>query len=326
MENVMNATASRSAASTSGPVLDNRRVLAGLIDLAVIGAGSAVILAAAGGSLGAPLAGVLVCWALYYYFAFESGNGQTLGKRLMKIRVVRTDGAPAEMREIAIRTVVRVIDMQFIYVVGLIAMLATGERRGRLGDLAADTMIATTADEAAKADPGAGTPAAKASFAGPRIGELHEQLFAEASVPETPAVPELRPFEPVAELDPADVEFGPAEVGLRPAALALGPELEDPQDADEERPEDLGDEADPDLASETIKELAADVAAAKEAEDEPVAEDEAPGEEEDEADVTVTPVETVSAIDLVMDGENEVSEEALADLMGDESPADARRE
>jgi hypothetical protein len=84
---------------------------------------------------------VIAAWALYYYFACESGGGQTLGKRLMKIRVVGLDGKPAGMGDIAVRTVLRLIDGLFLYLVGLIVMLVTGERRGRLGDLAAGTMI-----------------------------------------------------------------------------------------------------------------------------------------------------------------------------------------
>ena len=56
----------------------------------------------------------------------------------MKIRVVRADGRPAGMREVAVRTILRVVDN---YLVGLIAMLATGERRQRIGDLAAGTIV-----------------------------------------------------------------------------------------------------------------------------------------------------------------------------------------
>src|SRR5918998_1532094 len=97
----MNATAQASAAPVSGSKLDNRRVLAALIDLLVVAVGGAVILGAAGrlgdppSELGGLLGLVVLGWALYYYFACESGNGQTLGKRAMKIRVVRTDGRPA---------------------------------------------------------------------------------------------------------------------------------------------------------------------------------------------------------------------------------------
>src|SRR5215213_8929077 len=127
----MNAIASATAVSASGPQLDNRRVLAALIDLAIVGVGAAVILAAAGvlgdspSEIGAPLIAVTLGWALYYYFVCESSEStQTLGKRVMKLRVARVDGRPPDMREIALRTVARVVDMQFVYLVGLIVMLA----------------------------------------------------------------------------------------------------------------------------------------------------------------------------------------------------------
>src|SRR5688500_16639624 len=129
MQGQMNAIAQTSARALSGSKLDNRRMLAALIDLAVVGAGGAAILVAAGvlggdgGSLSAPLAGVVLCWALYYYFACESGGGQTIGKKLTRVRVVGVDGRAAGIREIALRTVLRVIDTALV---GLIAMLATG--------------------------------------------------------------------------------------------------------------------------------------------------------------------------------------------------------
>ncbi len=143
----MNAIAHASAMPANGPQLDNRRVLAGIIDLMVVLAGALVIGYAAGltgaeyGKAGLAIAAVIAAWALYYYFACESGGGQTLGKRVMKIRVVGLDGEPAGMGDIAVRTVLRLIDGLFLYLVGLIVMLVTGERRGRLGDLAAGTMI-----------------------------------------------------------------------------------------------------------------------------------------------------------------------------------------
>lgn len=143
----MNGIAHGSAMPDNGPQLDNRRVLAGIIDLMVVLAGALVIGYAAGltgaeyGKAGLAMWAVIAGWALYYYFACESGGGQTLGKRLMKIRVVGLDGKPAGMGNIAVRTVLRLIDGLFLYLVGLIVMLVTGERRGRLGDLAAGTMI-----------------------------------------------------------------------------------------------------------------------------------------------------------------------------------------
>src|SRR5918995_2376886 len=141
---VMNATGHASAAPTTGPKLDNRRVLAAIVDLAIVVAGTVVILSAADalasdtGDVRGALSAVVLGWALYYYFALESGGGQTVGKKLMKLRVVRVDGSPVGMREVAVRTILRVVDN---YLVGLIVMLATGDRRQRIGDLAAGTIV-----------------------------------------------------------------------------------------------------------------------------------------------------------------------------------------
>ena len=87
----MNAIAHASALSTTGPQLAPRRVLAALIDLVVVGAGAALILFAAdalpngSGSardeIGSGLYLITLAWALYYYFACESGGGQTLEGR-----------------------------------------------------------------------------------------------------------------------------------------------------------------------------------------------------------------------------------------------------
>jgi uncharacterized RDD family membrane protein YckC len=147
----MNAIAHAPALSTTGPQLDNRRVLAALIDLVVVAAGAALILFAAdalpsgNGSardeVGSGLYLLATAWALYYYFACESGGGQTLGKRVMRLRVVRADGGEAGMGEIAVRTVLRVVDGIGLYLVGLVVMLVSGKRRQRLGDMAGGTIV-----------------------------------------------------------------------------------------------------------------------------------------------------------------------------------------
>lgn len=289
-----------SAMPVSGSQLDNRRVLAALIDLLIVGAGYAVILAAAG-KLGAPAAGgaltaVGIGWALYYYFAMESGDGQTLGKRVMKIRVVDVNGAPAGMREVALRTALRVIDGLFLYLVGLIVMLATRERRGRLGDLVGGTMIVSAEKAAPAPDPSA--PEAPAA-AGPRV--------------------------PIAESGPA---FAPAEA--EPVAEAEPAVEAEPEVASVEEAEPVED-AGPEVASPALVELASDVTAVtedpeREVEEEPepeieelpaaeteqaeAEEAEAPAaavEDEEDHEVTVKSVETVSAIDLVMEDEEAVA-------------------
>ena len=193
----MNAIAHASAVSASGPRLDNRRVLAALIDLVVLGAGAALIGFVAGALNGGEveftpaLEVILLGWALYYYFACESGGGQTIGKRLMKLRVVRADGGHAGMREIFVRTILRVIDGIALYLVGLIVMLVTGERRQRLGDLAGGTVVVDAAAPASAAP----VPAAAAAPA-VTLPELPSERVAEEPAASVPPAPELRPFEP----------------------------------------------------------------------------------------------------------------------------------
>ena len=207
MVSVMNATAQASAASISGSKLDNRRVLAALVDVGIVLAGSVVILFAADALSGdsseirGALLAVILGWALYYHFAMESGGGQTVGKKLMKLRVVLADGRPAGMREIAVRTVVRVVDSIGFYIVGLIVMLATGERRQRLGDLAAGTKV-VDASATAYAPP---APVAVPVEETVVEDEAVEDEPADLAAPEAPVAPEMRPFDPpMAEDEPVE--------------------------------------------------------------------------------------------------------------------------
>ena len=84
-------------------------------------------------------AGLLVlAIEMSYFFLFESLKGQTIGKRVANLRVVRPDGNAASTGKIAVRTLLRPIDYTIF---GIITVLATGKRRQRLGDLAADTIV-----------------------------------------------------------------------------------------------------------------------------------------------------------------------------------------
>lgn len=303
---VMNAIAHASALPLSGPKLDNRRVVAALIDLVVVGAGGALILAAAGalgsdaGERGGALGAVILGWALYYYFACESSGGQTLGKKLLKLRVLRADGGAVGMREVAVRTVLRVVDGVGLYLVGLIVMVVTGERRGRLGDLAAGTIVADASASTVVAEPvAAGAP--------PVMEPVAQRATVTLPPPVAAPVPELRPFEP--ELAPEPVVVAEPE----PVVEVVEPEPEpepvvEPDPVVEVvEPEPVAEpvevaEPDPvaEIASPSLQELARDLAAASASSREPV-EDE-PAEDEP---FVVKPVETVSAIDLVMGGDTE---------------------
>src|SRR4051794_12839415 len=147
----VNGLAHAAAPPIAGPVLDNKRVAAALIDLLVLVV-VGFLLATLSGAYTTSARLVTVAWVLYYYFALELLTGQTLGKKLMGLRVAQADGRPPELRQVAVRTVLRLVDGIGVYLVGLIAMLATGDRRQRLGDLAAGTIV-TTADEPAAREP-----------------------------------------------------------------------------------------------------------------------------------------------------------------------------
>jgi uncharacterized RDD family membrane protein YckC len=310
--------AQANAVPVSGSKLDNRRVLAALIDLAVVGVGWAVILAAAGllgespSGIGAPLVGVMLAWALYYYFACESGSGQTLGKRVTNIRVVGLDGAPAGTREIALRTVLRLIDMQLLYLVGLIVMLSTRERRGRLGDLVAGTMV-VSADAPA--------PASTAPLPEPAVARVPIAESGPAFEPPPEPEPEV---EPAAEQEESAGDLtSPALQELISDVAASAGSAPDEEEAVEdeplaepvaeepvaqERPEDEPvDEPVGEPVEEPVEEPLEEGPAVEVLDDQPFGDEPAADAHEDEAasepdeDVTVKSVETVSAIDLVMD-------------------------
>lgn len=81
----------------------------------------------------------VVLWL--YYPAFEwLRRGQTPGKRSQGIRVVRTTGQPAGLAAVAVRNLVRIVEVFVLPFLALISIVVT-RRSQRLGDLAAGTMV-----------------------------------------------------------------------------------------------------------------------------------------------------------------------------------------
>jgi uncharacterized RDD family membrane protein YckC len=132
------------------------RFLALAIDT-LVQAGGVLVLASVAfvasllGVTGASIAGtwalagaVILMFLLYYgyYALFEMlWNGQTPGKRAIRLRVITTSGRPISAYDAILRNLLRIVDqLPGIYTVGLLSIFFT-ERNQRLGDLAADTVV-----------------------------------------------------------------------------------------------------------------------------------------------------------------------------------------
>lgn len=137
------------------------RIVAGFVDYVIIGiiAGVLSIFAfvpwmGAGpmmiGGIGWPawfsgMFGIMaLMWLLWlvYFTYFEGTSGQTIGKRLMQIRVLRESGGRCDIGSALIRNILRIIDhLPFLYILGII-LIASTEKRQRLGDMLAKTIVA----------------------------------------------------------------------------------------------------------------------------------------------------------------------------------------
>jgi uncharacterized RDD family membrane protein YckC len=80
---------------------------------------------------------------LYGYFAcFEIlWNGQTPGKRIIGLRVVKTSGRPLTAAETIGRNLMRIVDsLPFFYAIGVVTALVNSENK-RLGDFVAGSIV-----------------------------------------------------------------------------------------------------------------------------------------------------------------------------------------
>lgn len=129
-----------------------RRLLAGLLDLIVlagllVGVGILFGGAHAGnGNYSVQLNGlpavVFLVAALTYYVGLELLFGRTIGKFLVHIRAVRTDGGRLTPKAALLRNLGRIIDgLPIFYLVGLIALFASNSPRQRVGDRIAGTTV-----------------------------------------------------------------------------------------------------------------------------------------------------------------------------------------
>jgi uncharacterized RDD family membrane protein YckC len=125
------------------------RFLAWAVDLACVGAGTSIL----GTALGllnlisvdfAQAVSVLVFFVLqigYAFFCEWLWRGQTVGKRMFRLRVVDASGLRLQFSQIVIRNLLRFVDMlPAFYLVGGASTLLN-PRSQRLGDIAANTIV-----------------------------------------------------------------------------------------------------------------------------------------------------------------------------------------
>src|SRR6266542_4032026 len=116
------------------------RAIAYIIDAIILGIVGAVIGAVLGNN--ASLTGLinLILGIVYFvYFWSASGNGQTLGMRVFKLRVIRTDGSALTMTQAAIRWVGLLVSF-LVILIGVIWVAFDPNKQG-WHDKIADTYV-----------------------------------------------------------------------------------------------------------------------------------------------------------------------------------------
>ncbi len=127
--------------------------LAGLGSRAIAIIIDTIILVVVGGALAALTLGVgtgladagsllLSALGLLYFIVLEAYmGGQTLGKKLVNIKVVTEDGQDLELVGSVIRNVLRIIDaLPFFYIIGIIVIVVSDDNQ-RIGDIVGNTVV-----------------------------------------------------------------------------------------------------------------------------------------------------------------------------------------
>lgn len=165
-------------------------VLVALAILIALGALAAFAADATGNATLAILLFVMGAFVLTYGYFWASEyafNGQTLGKRAARLRVVGTSGEPISFSQAGIRNLIRFVDfLPGWYAAGLVCLFING-RGQRLGDLAAGTVVVRERrrvrlqDLAVATAPAAGAPAppapASSGVWGPLVDDAAAKRF-----------------------------------------------------------------------------------------------------------------------------------------------------
>jgi uncharacterized RDD family membrane protein YckC len=172
------------------------RAIAQIVDLLILSfvLGAIVIFAIALGTSGEDVLAYLIAIigsfvvVFGYFWSCEAfWSGQTVGKKIFRLRAVGDRGEPMTFTQAGIRNIVRIVDFfPYAYGVGLVVLFING-RGKRLGDLAAGTVVVKDSDYV----PLWQVPGARPSDAAPP-----PLPAAAALAPATPAELQLRRLDP----------------------------------------------------------------------------------------------------------------------------------
>ena len=84
---------------------------------------------------------VLLCWIVYHFLSESLMEGQTVGKRLLSIQVVRVDGKESRSTDHFLRAIFMIPDIMFSGGVVASVLIASSEKKQRFGDMAANTTV-----------------------------------------------------------------------------------------------------------------------------------------------------------------------------------------
>ena len=124
------------------------RILAFILDLVCIGVGLAIIsivffsVFGVDGVVGTVVSILLICFFLFYSLAFEVfNNGQSLGKKVLRIKVIKTNGEKAVFYDYAGRWIFRMIDIYFSRGAIAAMLIASSAKAQRIGDIVSTTTV-----------------------------------------------------------------------------------------------------------------------------------------------------------------------------------------
>ena len=87
---------------------------------------------------------IVMVFLFTYTFLLEGYWGQTIGKKVLGIVVIKEDGSKCDYKASITRNLLRIIDiLPESYIIGLIS-IAASDKRQRIGDRLADTIVVET--------------------------------------------------------------------------------------------------------------------------------------------------------------------------------------